>query len=212
MHHKQFGCSECDQTFKSKAELEKHEETDDNATKFSCKCGKLCDSSEDLKKHEETRKNKKTFSYTDCDKKFTAVDELKKHERVHAKLEICPEYAVGRCQFGASGKVGGTCPLSHPRKCIFQFTPRGCKKKESCSFYHQEKRPGSHADDKFVNRDSRPDGKTSIKFQYRSVFFRPTFGQDVWTVVTGKNGSGQEQQQRTVAKEVVIQFKCQACY
>ena len=159
LHHKQFGCSECDQTFKSKAELEKHEETDDNATKFSCKCGKLCDSSEDLKKHEETRKNKKTFSYTDCDKKFTAVDELKKHERVHAKLEICPEYAVGRCQFGASGKVGGTCPLSHPRKCIFQFTPRGCKKKESCSFYHQEKRPGSHADDKFVNRDSRPDGR-----------------------------------------------------
>ena len=116
---------------------------------------------QDLKKHEETRKNKKTFSYTDCDKKFTAVDELKKHERVHAKLEICPEYAVGRCQFGASGKVGGTCPLSHPRKCIFQFTPRGCKKKESCSFYHQEKRPGSHADDKFLNRDSRPDGKTS---------------------------------------------------
>ena len=31
-------------------------------------------------------------------------------------------------------------------------------------------------------------------------------------MVTGKNGSGQEQQQRTVAKEVVIQFKCQACY
>ena len=42
--------------------------------------------------------------------------------------------------------------------------------------------------------------------------FTPTFGQDAWTVVTGKNGSGQEQQQRTVAKEVVIQFKCQACY
>ena len=31
-------------------------------------------------------------------------------------------------------------------------------------------------------------------------------------MVTGKNGSGQKQQQRPVAKEVVIEFKCQVCY
>ena len=39
----------------------------------------------------------------------------------------------------------------------FPFTPRGCKKKETCNFYHQEKRPESHTDDRNANRGLRPD-------------------------------------------------------
>jgi len=138
IHKKQFGCSDCDKIFDCKSELEKHEKIHSERK-------------QEMKG--KSKPNDKPFECKECGKKFDGFNELKAHESTHSKTEICPEYALGRCEFGASGRVGGTCSFNHPRKCIFQFTQRGCKRRETCSYYHVEKSPSSA---KHAARDPTP--------------------------------------------------------
>ena len=59
--------------------------------------------------------------------------------RRHAE-DVCPLYIQKKCTKGKSGKVGGHCPLKHPKIC-FRFinfgTKRdGCNRGSGCKFYH----------------------------------------------------------------------------
>ena len=54
--------------------------------------------------------------------------------------DVCPLYLQKKCPKGKSGKIGGHCPLKHPKIC-FRFinfgTKRdGCSKGPSCKYYH----------------------------------------------------------------------------
>lgn len=72
------------------------------------------------------------------------------HEELRAKLHdvaktnLCDKYVSGKCPHGLKGNKlvnGVACPHNHPKRC-FKYCgfgskgPKGCKKGESCSFFH----------------------------------------------------------------------------
>ena len=113
---KLFCCSKCDQEFKSKDDLKKHERTHDKDSK-------------DASSHE----GDKQFTCKQCDKKFSSLDDMK----VHRKIHICPFLQENKCRFGASGKKqNGACSFAHPRLCIYYQNMGRCKKGDNCDFLH----------------------------------------------------------------------------
>ena len=54
--------------------------------------------------------------------------------------QVCQDFIMKRCQYGASGKVGGTCRHAHPRICRkflkFGNQANGCNMGQGCTFYH----------------------------------------------------------------------------
>ena len=52
-------------------------------------------------------------------------------DSVHASSQVCSLFLSGDCPYGISGKTGGTCPNSHPRRCPLYMrwgdrSDRGC--------------------------------------------------------------------------------------
>ena len=54
--------------------------------------------------------------------------------------DVCPDYLQKKCKHGKSGKIGGICPMNHPRLC-FKYLKNGkgregCVFGDRCNFYH----------------------------------------------------------------------------
>ena len=87
------------------------------------------------------------------------MDDLKRHAMTHStNPKVCPQYAIGKCEFGASGKMGGNCPFPHPRKCIY-FQANMCKKGDKCTFYHPTKKSTGLTGERLATSDYMRQGK-----------------------------------------------------
>ena len=129
-------------------------------------CCALCDhefpSKDDLKKHERTHSGEKQFRCHYCDLTFDSSTEIQEHERTH----VCPFFLKNRCVYGTRGNnENGQCKLMHPRKCIYFETSRGCKKGNSCDFFHGDSR--SHSAARNVTSDSNFHGQQNRRNSYQ---------------------------------------------
>ena len=88
--------------------------------------------------------DEKPFNCSQCDSKFSVLDELISHKRAH----ICQQYKKGQCKYGPRGTNSqGKCHFNHPRPCMYFDTPAGCKKKDNCEFLHRSNRSMWHHSD-----------------------------------------------------------------
>ena len=89
------------------------------------------------KKHEATHTGENQFDCGQCDKIFRSLEEMNQHKRSH----VCEHFKKGLCKFGSRGMNShGYCLFKHPRPCMYNETPAGCKKGDNCDFLHRVRR------------------------------------------------------------------------
>ena len=109
----------------------------------------LAQSTEDTS--EETRpEEEETQSQSGNPSNTTNVEPSRQQEQLQtnyannsindAARGVYKEFLKKKCPHGKSGKIGGTCPFSHPKICHWFLRSRnkkdGCKKGGDCTFYH----------------------------------------------------------------------------
>uniref|UniRef100_A0A6G1SHB3 Zinc finger protein 28 n=1 Tax=Aceria tosichella TaxID=561515 RepID=A0A6G1SHB3_9ACAR len=81
-----YGCDQCDKTFRSRTAFKMHQDQHNGIKRFSCKfCDRKFQCHANKAKHERRHLGVKRFKCDDCDKAFIEKQELKNHQKVHAK-------------------------------------------------------------------------------------------------------------------------------
>ena len=145
-----FNCQKCNQTFKDRFQHQQHTCRQIQKT--------LVRPAQDETDIELSNSNEKPFNCSQCDSKFSVLDDLTSHKKKH----ICQQYKKGQCQFGPRGSNSqGKCHYSHSRPCFYFETPAGCKKKENCDFLHRTNRVRGHVGAHHANRDFIQGGQSN---------------------------------------------------
>ncbi|XP_064870821.1 zinc finger protein 189-like [Oncorhynchus nerka] len=82
-------CSQCEKSFKQKAQLKQHESIHTGEKPYHCfQCGRCFNQSGALKQHERIHTGEKPYHCSQCGKCFTRSGKLKEHERIHLHLHL----------------------------------------------------------------------------------------------------------------------------
>ncbi|XP_069700837.1 zinc finger protein 431-like isoform X2 [Periplaneta americana] len=82
---KMFSCSECDKTYHTAGDLQKHSLVHSTANFFTCEmCDKTYHTADDLQKHSLVHSTANFFTCEMCDKTYHTADDLQKHSLVHS--------------------------------------------------------------------------------------------------------------------------------